>query len=295
MAESSIWSPGDMAGPPGPPGTAATIQVGTVTTGAAGTPVIITNAGDTTNAIFNFTIPKGDDGVGIQGPPGPTGQSIQGPAGPPGPIGPTGVGTPGSKIIAGAGVPSNAVGVDGDYFLDQSQAYLYGPKVSGVWSGTFVDLRGGASGVHYGTRTVTNNSALIAKTAATDPTLVSNTDYTQVTAIFDALPNGVLRGITQQTNSLTVTRSAVYEIMLWASASTSSNNVTIAFKFAVNGTISLVRRPVVRLDVANNIGLVCANGLVQLNAGDVVTLWMASTVTTNVHIYDAVFSLKELR
>lgn len=296
MSEASIWSPGMSGGPPGPPGPAGTIVVGTVTTGPAGSPVIVNNVGTPANAILDFTIPKGDTGIGAQGPEGPPGASIQGPAGPTGatgPIGPNGIN--GSTIISGSGVPSNAVGVDGDYFLDQSQAYLYGPKVAGVWSGTFVDLRGGASGVHYATRTITNNSSLIAKTAATDPTLVSNTDYTQVTALFGAIPDGVVRGITQQTNSLTITRAGVYEIMLWASVSTSNNNVNVAFKFAVNGTIQLVRRPIVRLDALNNIGTVCANGLVQLGVGDVVTLWLASTVTTNVRIYDAVFSLKEQR
>lgn len=296
MVESSIWNPGDMVGPPGPPGAAATIQVGTVTTGDAGTSVIVTNVGTINAAIFDFTIPKGDTGIGAQGPVGPEGASIQGPVGPVGPPGSTGApGTPGSKIISGSGFPSNAVGIDGDYFLDQSQAYLYGPKASGVWSGTFVDLRGGASGVHFGQRAVTNNASLIAKTAATDSTLVSNTDYTQVTSIFEAVGGGVNRGVTQQTNSLTIARAGYYEISLWASLSASTVNTDVAFKFAVNGTIGLVRRPRVRLDVVNNIGAVCANGFVNLAVGDVITLWMASTTTTNVHIYDAVFGVHELR
>jgi hypothetical protein len=61
----------------GNPGTPATIELGTVTTGAAGTDVIITNVGpDANNAEFNFTIPRGDQGIqgpeGIQGAPGPS-------------------------------------------------------------------------------------------------------------------------------------------------------------------------------------------------------------------------------
>lgn len=47
----------------GDPGTAATITVGTVTTGAAGTSVIVTNVGDETEAIFDITIPRGDTGA----------------------------------------------------------------------------------------------------------------------------------------------------------------------------------------------------------------------------------------
>lgn len=51
-----------LQGIPGAPGTAATITVGTVTTGAAGTDVIITNSGTATAAKINFTVPKGDKG-----------------------------------------------------------------------------------------------------------------------------------------------------------------------------------------------------------------------------------------
>ena len=43
-------------------GAAATIQVGTVTTGEAGSQASITNTGTNTNAIFDFIIPKGDTG-----------------------------------------------------------------------------------------------------------------------------------------------------------------------------------------------------------------------------------------
>jgi len=43
-------------------GTAATIEVGTVTTGDPGTNAAIANAGTETNAVFNFTIPRGDKG-----------------------------------------------------------------------------------------------------------------------------------------------------------------------------------------------------------------------------------------
>ncbi|MCY1395257.1 hypothetical protein D9M71_101980 [compost metagenome] len=300
MTESSIWGPG-VAGPPGPPGPAATIQVGSVVTGAPGTNAEVENVGTSSDAIFNFVIPQGPVGIGIQGPVGPAGQGIQGPVGPQGIQGLTGaVGPHGSTIYSGVIVPPDllpppGLGIDGDYFIDQASAFLYGRKTGGIWTGTAIDLRGGASGVHYATRTITNNATLIAKAAALDPTLVSNTDYTQVTGIFDALPNGNIRGITQQANSLTITRDGVYEIMLWASLSVSTNNTNIAFKFAVNGAISLTRRPIARLDVANQISAICANGLPALVAGDEVTLWMASTTATNVKLVDAVFSLKEQR
>lgn len=51
------------AGGKGAPGKAATIQVGKVTTGAAGTPASVSNVGTDEAAIFDFTIPQGEKGA----------------------------------------------------------------------------------------------------------------------------------------------------------------------------------------------------------------------------------------
>jgi hypothetical protein len=62
-------------GQDGQDGTPATVELGTVNTGAAGSDVIITNTGpNPSDAIFNFTIPRGD--VGETGPIGPAGPAI---------------------------------------------------------------------------------------------------------------------------------------------------------------------------------------------------------------------------
>ena len=80
-----VW----MQGPPGPQGpkgdtgAAATVTVGTVTTGEPGTDAIVTNSGTENAAVLNFTIPIGATGAagapGQQGPKGDTGET--GPAG----------------------------------------------------------------------------------------------------------------------------------------------------------------------------------------------------------------------
>lgn len=49
-------------GEPGKDGVSATITIGTVTSSEPGTQPTVTNTGDANNAIFNFTIPKGDKG-----------------------------------------------------------------------------------------------------------------------------------------------------------------------------------------------------------------------------------------
>lgn len=62
---SSAWvetgAPG--IGPKGDTGTAATVAVGTTTTGAAGTSASVTNSGTSSAATLNFTIPRGDTGA----------------------------------------------------------------------------------------------------------------------------------------------------------------------------------------------------------------------------------------
>ena len=53
---------GDFIGEQGPAGNAATVRVGTVTTGNPGTAAQVINAGTDTDAVFNFTIPRGQTG-----------------------------------------------------------------------------------------------------------------------------------------------------------------------------------------------------------------------------------------
>ena len=84
------------AGADGEPGAAATIMVGSTTTGAAGTQASVTNSGTEYAAVLNFTIPRGAQGPqgpagedGARGPQGPAGE--QGPQGPQGPAGESGV------------------------------------------------------------------------------------------------------------------------------------------------------------------------------------------------------------
>jgi hypothetical protein len=73
---------------------------------------------------------------GGTGPAGPAG-----PAGPTGPVGPAG--TPGSVWYNGAGAPAGGLGVNGDYYLNTTNADVYS-KAAGSWS--VVDNIQGAAG-----------------------------------------------------------------------------------------------------------------------------------------------------
>ena len=62
-------------GQDGQDGAAATIEVGTTTTGAPGTNAAVSNSGTTSAAVFDFVIPRGDQGdQGDRGDPGNQGQ-----------------------------------------------------------------------------------------------------------------------------------------------------------------------------------------------------------------------------
>lgn len=54
--------------------------------------------------------------VGLQGPKGERGEN-------------------GNSVRSGAGVPSNELGVNGDYYVNTSAKTVYGPKAGGVWGG----------------------------------------------------------------------------------------------------------------------------------------------------------------
>lgn len=79
------------------------IAVGNVATGEPGSGAQVTNTGSGQNAVFNFTIPRGEQGIqGVQGVPGPTG-----PAGPQGPKGDPGAdGEDGSSFTVQGLYPS---------------------------------------------------------------------------------------------------------------------------------------------------------------------------------------------
>jgi Chaperone of endosialidase len=66
---------------------------------------------------------------GIPGPPGPPGP--QGFTGAPGPPGATGA--PGNTVLYGTTDPTAGVGVDGNFYINTTTHFMFGPKAGGVW------------------------------------------------------------------------------------------------------------------------------------------------------------------
>ena len=74
-----------------------------------------------------------------------TGISVIGPAGATGAVGATGAtGAAGTSLLSGAGTPNNAMGGNGDYYINTSNNSLIGPKNAGVWPLLGISLVGPA-------------------------------------------------------------------------------------------------------------------------------------------------------
>lgn len=97
-------------GPAGNNGTAATISVGSTTTGNAGSSATVTNSGSSSSATFNFTIPKGTTGAtGAQGATGSAGSNGAAGAAATIAVGTVSTGLPGSSAsVTNAGSSSSA-------------------------------------------------------------------------------------------------------------------------------------------------------------------------------------------
>lgn len=117
QGETGATGPQGPQGNTGVTGAAATIAVGTVTTGAAGSNAAVTNAGTSSAAKFNFTIPRGNTGAaGTRGSRWSTGTAI------------TGTSTT-ATTFSGTGITDALVN---DMYLNTSTGYTYRCTVAGA-------------------------------------------------------------------------------------------------------------------------------------------------------------------
>ena len=249
-------------GPQGPAGTAgeaATVTVGTTTTGDAGTNASVTNTGTAQNAILNFTIPRGETGAtGPQGPQGETGAiGPQGPAGTAGEaatvtVGTTTTGDAGTNAsVTNTGTAQNAVL---NFTIPRGETGATGPQ------GTTATNEYG-----YKYDTTTNPITLTANTVATVP-------------LNQTGPLNVITGAT--TNALTIGSAGTYKIdYFFNGISNTAGDVNLAVynnnNLVPGSTITL------NLETANEKN---ATGsiIASFTEGNVITLGLESTTGVEV-------------
>lgn len=146
----------------------------------------------------------------------------------------------------------------------------------------------------YGEMVIIQNSTGQALTAASDSTLYTNSDYVLLTQ----WAAGETDGVTYASNGLTVPVSGEYLLSAWFNQTSSINNVLVGVKFAVNGTIATAGTvPTLRRKIGTgaDVGAVSGNKIINLTAGDVVTLYIACDSNATITNTDAVVVLNLLK
>lgn len=214
-------------GPPGAPGVAATVTVGTVTTSAAGSSAAVANAGTTAAAVLNFTIPRGNTGAtgatGATGETGATGPAFQITSGP--------VTTSGAVSTIANGAITNAMLANGAV-----------ANLSGTNTGDQTNISGNAA-------TVTTNANLTGVvTSVGNATSMSNTSLNSVIdddPIASKRALGTFEGFAGQTQNCIAKLAAGFgtpaplRIAIWGdSLSTSGGGITAGPLMAIKGWIA---------------------------------------------------------
>lgn len=252
--------PAGKDGQPGPAGQAATITVGSTTTGAPGTQAQVTNTGNENAAIFNFTIPQGAQGpkgdTGPQGEPGAKGDT--GPQGEPGPQGVPGEqgpkGEPGPQGVQGEQGPQGPQGEPGPQGVQGEQ----GPKGDTGETGP-AGADGKAATIAVGTVTTGEpGTDAVVTNSGTDNAAVF--DFTIPRGADGAVSNCKVYIFTLQNNALTPPTGLTFE-QLWTDALTYNNFLAIRaeayerplYLFDINKTNQTMKFASMPLPSGNNV------------------------------------------
>lgn len=146
-----------------------------------------------------------------------------------------------------------------------------------------------AGGIVYGEMDILGNTTAKAMTAAVDPTLNTNTDYVKMSGAGFPWAASHQEYVTFTGSDLVIQVAGTYMINFWSSIKVAAINTFIGVKYSVNNTIPYsVQKIVGQSTTANDIKNLSASGIIaNLAVGDTISLYLASTATTNVTVQDA--------
>lgn len=186
---------------------------------------------------------------------------------------------------------------------DIPNAQLHEPKgINSALADTLYVADGLGSGAWrtlgaYGSQVITNNTANLALTAVADTTFNTTSQYTLLTGTGAPWTAENLFGMSFTTDRLTVAVKGVYLINLWMQVkSFPSNSAKLAIRYRVNGTGAFSpRKPTAHADGAGDSDIAAGFGILSLNAGDYIQLYVASDTTGNYVLHDVNSMLQLLR
>ena len=132
--------------------------------------------------------------------------------------------------------------------------------------------------------------------AAFTPGAADITSFKQMTNANNVLwEPGVSSGVTIGTNTITLDGAGDYQINFWGILiSSASASTQFAIKYALDGTLNTRQVIVQKNSSGADSILTTASGIVTATAGQVLSLWMASNLTTTVVVQNAGFSVVKL-
>lgn len=200
-------------------------------------------------------------------------------------------GANGNTVLNGAGAPSSATGVNGDFYIDTTNNRFYGPKAAGAWPGTYVTMAGtaGPAGTPDGTMAAGvigqyyNASCLApggfnARSLSPGTMVVGTPVVIQETITIDQLACSVQ----------TAGAGASVRMGIWKVSSTSPFDLTLGTAYSTaqlgGGDTGLVSAATTGTKVGT------LPSPVVLHAGDAVIIGVAVQGSSNVSIYCEGFS-----
>jgi len=136
--------------------------------------------------------------------------------------------------------------------------------------------------------TITNNAVAIPLTAVADTTFNTPSQFTLMTGAGSPWAGEHLFGLTFDVDKITVPVTGVYMINLWMSIkSYPSSSARVAINYRLNGGAYSTRTPAVKSGSAAEEDQLAGFGLLALNTGDYLQLYVASDTTGNLIIGDA--------
>lgn len=188
---------------------------------------------------------------------------------------------------------------------NQGTAYMADGLGSGIWRKLVAtDLSGVASSTEdhrillgpsgafktaadfsIGSMLINNNQNAFGVTSAADSTLNTDSDYVLLTgngAPWQADDLNLMRGVTFNTDRMTITVAGIYKLEFWAVIKGfPSNSAAIGVKYRLNGNTLGPAKAVIKSNSTGDYGNISAFGITQLSPNDYLQIMVASTTTGN--------------
>lgn len=146
----------------------------------------------------------------------------------------------------------------------------------------------------FGCMEIINNSSSQSLTAATDSTLRTFADYTEITNLTGG-PAPCMEGITFSSDRLIVDAEGIYELIGWVSFESSVSSTLCSLRPGVNGGSGGPNITIFKVANGNEPTIVSATGIFPLSAADEISMYMAVDSNTDIIIEDATFTIKRIR